>query len=76
MEGAWFRCEDFARNPGSVLEKICCHLRLHFDPGFMRNSDTEFSADIPGDVDPELSARLAQSEDYTRILKLLSYDSR
>ncbi|MBC8445498.1 MAG: tetratricopeptide repeat protein [Rhodospirillaceae bacterium] len=54
--GKWYRCEDFAENPGDILKDVCQHLELPFDPEYV---DTwPFNSSVNGDLhDRTLEAR-------------------
>jgi hypothetical protein len=89
VETGFIRYEDFLRKPDIPLRKLCDHLQIKFDPGFMKRW-TDYNT-ITGDinnprgsdkikkpprqpVEPALRKKFLGNADYLRSCKLLGYD--
>ncbi len=89
VETGFIRYEDFLRKPDLAMRRLCEHLQIKFDPGFIKkwHSYKTITGDIanPNDsnkikmpakrpVEPELRKQLLANADYHRICALLGYN--
>lgn len=89
VQTGFIRYEDFLKNPERELQKLCEHLEIRFDPGFV--SKWAAYTTISGDtnplnpakitirpqrpVDPDLKKRFLANADYHRACELLGYET-
>lgn len=89
VETGFIRYEDFLRKPELPMRKLCDHLQIKFDPGFIKKwadyqtitgdihtprSSSKIKMSPRRPVEPALRKRFLANSDYHRACKLLGYD--
>lgn len=89
VETGFIRYEDFLRRPELPMRKLCDHLKIKFDPGFIRKwADyqtitgdignprglSKIKAPPKRPVEPGLRKKFLANADYHHACKLLGYD--
>lgn len=89
VKTGFIRYEDFLRKPDMVMRKLCEHLQIKFDPGFIKKwhgyntitgdinnprSSDKIKMPPKRPVEPELRKRFLANADYHRACELLGYD--
>jgi protein O-GlcNAc transferase len=88
-ETGFVRYEDFLRKPDLAMRKLCEHLEIKFDPGFLKKwpdyktitgdvanprSSNKIKMPPKRPVEPELRKKFLANADYHRACELLGYN--
>ena len=89
VETGFIRYEDFLRKPDLAMRKLCEHLQIKFDPGFIKkwpdyktitgdisNSRNSNKIKMPPKrpIEPSLRKKFLANAEYHRACELLGYD--